>query len=164
MNDLLLRNIATARMLVGAMGEHQLWWTTSFTRQTSRRTLEMIFPRTALRAALTSVTEVAAATHDQQLGPSSAHLFRLPTALEFGLGDWLDRSLSQLSWPPDDVETVLSQIQTLRPVVPPSTLSTGPFCLGRTERLKQPSTLAELVGIYLWRHQTGTPILPYFED
>ncbi|MBI4918184.1 MAG: BrxE family protein [Acidobacteria bacterium] len=162
-----LQAIASARFLVGALGERRSWWPARFTDPTSRRSLELLFPRTAVRAALESVVEVARRDHDERLSPRSFHLFRLPVHLEDRLAGWLGQldERAGLTWPPADLAAVHGELERLgRAAGAVGEPSPGPRCLGKPARLNQGATIHEVVGAYLAADRAGLRVMPYFEE
>lgn len=163
MRSIHLPTIAKARLLVGALGERLEWWRTQFTHETSQRSLEIIFPRTALRAALESVTEAARRVHDEALRPTSFHLFRLPSADEDRLADWLAGAPEKtLAWPPARRDDVIAELQR---VAGKSTMSVaeGPRSLGDPTRLNDMRTFEDLASAYVVAANSGYRPIPYFE-
>ena len=164
MRSIHLPTIAKVRLLVGALGERHEWWRTQFTHETSQRSLEIIFPRTALRAALESVTEAARRVHDEKLEPKTCHLFRLPSALEDRLADWLaDVPEKTLAWPPAQRDEVVAQLQRLagKSTV---TVAEGPQSLGDAARLEDKRTFEDLASAYLIAANSGFRPIPYFQS
>ena len=83
--DTLIKKIILYRTLIGFLGEKSQynWWDTSFLNNTSLSFLEINFPRTALSAAVNSVSEAAKRAHDDRIGKGRIiHLFRLPYSYE----------------------------------------------------------------------------------
>jgi hypothetical protein len=157
-----LPTIAKVRLLAGAIGEHAGWWPTQFTFEASRRSLEMVFPNTAMRAALESVTEAARRVHDEPLSPMSFHLFRLPIHLEDRLAGWLARSETSLSWPSATLQALLAELaRTASSAAPP--VPQGPQRLGEPARLNHKSAFEDLAAAYLHAARGGFRVLPYFE-
>lgn len=154
--------VAVTRLLVGALGERAGWWTGNFTQPVAQRSLERLFPKTALRASLESVTEAARRHHDQRLSPGSVHLFRLPLHLEDRVADWLTEQSSQLRWPPasqEDVAALLHEHAVGAPVSAP-----GPYCLGAPGRLREHAPYREAVALYLAAWKSEQQVVPFFEE
>src|SRR4051812_10165722 len=84
-----LLRIIHLRFLVGALGERIGWWPSQFTSDIALRRLAILFPRTALRSALESVTLTARSDHNERLHPDSIHLFKLGGAQEDGIAHHL---------------------------------------------------------------------------
>jgi hypothetical protein len=164
MRSIHLPTIAKVRLLVGALGERLEWWRTQFTHETSQRSLEIIFPQTALRAALESVTEAARRVHDEPLDPRSFHLFRLPSALEDRLADWLAAAPEKtIAWPPAQRDDIVAQLQRL---AGKSALSVaeGPQSLGDSARLNDKRTFEDLASAYVIAARSGFRPIPYFQS
>ncbi len=158
-----LPTIAKLRLLIGALGERLEWWHTQFTSETSKRSLEIVFPQTSLRAALESVTEAARRVHDEPLGPTSFHLFRLPIHLEDRLAGWLaDKPEASLSWPPEAKDKLLAELERSARKGGPVFL-TGPQRLGEPGRLNVESAFKDLAAAYLQAARGGLRVIPYFE-
>ena len=159
-----LPTIASVRLLVGALGEHLEWWQTQFTSEASRRSLELLFPQTATRAALESVTEAARRKHDDRLGggPKTFHLFRLPVHLEDRLAGWLASSDSVLPWAPVTREDAMAQLQ--RVARSSEVGGEGQIRMGKPARLNHETAFAEMAGVYLRAARDGVRAVPYFED
>jgi hypothetical protein len=157
-----LSTIASVRFLVGALGERRGWWASRFTDEPSRRSLELLFPTTSPRAALESVVEFARRDHDQRLGPHSFHLFRLPVHLHDRLAGFLASPKANLPWPPNDVDAIRSELETLSRLAGPA--SAGPMCLGKPGRLNQVAAIQEVAAAYLEADRSGFRVIPYFEE
>lgn len=154
--------IAHLRFLVGALGERLEWWRTQFTIDASRRSLELLFPQTAVRAALESVTEAARRIYDPALGPDAYHLFRLPIHLEDRLAGWLAKPETNLDWPPTEQGALVAELERGGSKGLPA--AEGPLCLGKRVRLDQGGTFKELAGIYLHAVRSTLRVIPYFEE
>ena len=138
--------------------------TSPFTVETSRRSLELVFPRTAVRAALESVTEAARRVHDEpHLGPRPFHLFRLPVHLEDRLAGWLAASDTTLSWPPAEREDLCVELERIARQSP-AVAERGPLRLGEPDRLNQERAFRELAAVYLRAAGQGLRTIPYFES
>lgn len=153
--------IAHLRFLVGALGERLEWWRTQFTSEASRRSLEILFPQTAVRAALESVTEAARRVYDPALGPDSFHLFRLPIHLEDRLAGWLAKPETNLSWPQTGRDELLVELE--RVGSKGLAAAEGPLCLGKRARLDHEATFKELAAVYLHAVRSTLRVIPYFE-
>ena len=121
----------------------------------------MLFPATSRRAALESVTELARRNHDEQLGPRSFHLFRLPVHLHDRLAGFLGRPDAGLVWPPAGVDALRDKLQEI--AAPSAIASPGPFCLGKPARLNHTATIREIAAVYL-QADRDFRVIPYFED
>lgn len=158
-----LPTIAKVRLLVGAVGERLGWWPTKFTMVASQRSLEIVFPRTAVRAALESVTEAARRIHDEPLGPLSFHLFRLPIHLEDRLAGHLAKPETTLAWPPAADDALLTELGRAASAGGP-VVSSGPQRLGDVVRLNVEPAFKDLAAAYLGAARGDFRVIPYFED
>ena len=154
-------SIAAARLLVGALGERVGWWPSRFTDATAQRTFEKLFPRTAPRAALESVSAVARRDHDETFGPRVTHLFRLPDHLEDRVAAWLASPEADLSWPPADLAGIRAALAPLARSFDPG--RQGQVSLGGPGRLARRDALEEMVGCYLASAERGERSIPFFE-
>ncbi|WP_295408787.1 BrxE family protein [uncultured Thiocystis sp.] len=152
---------ARLRFLVGALGERLGWWSSRFTDEIGLRRLAIPFPRTALRAALESVTIAARRDHDEKLSPATVHLFRLPTAQEDSLAHHLAQG-AELAPPPATLDEILAALDELGPP-DGSTVPVGPCSLGRDQRLREEAAVADLARIYAGAARLGQRVVPYFE-
>jgi hypothetical protein len=77
-------HISELRAIVAAVGERTkpAWWHTNTLTDVGLRVTGRVFPRTALLAALKSVSIAAQLDHDQRVGRDRYHLFRLPPEIE----------------------------------------------------------------------------------
>jgi len=157
-----LPTIAKVRFLVGALGERLEWWSTRFTLPESKRSLEIVFPRTAARAALESVTEAARRTHDDSLDPFSFHLFRLPIHLEDRLAGHLAQPELPLSWPPATKEAIVTELERVAGASGP-VVEQGPRRLGQPDKLNQAAAFKDVAAAYLTAARGGFRVTPYFK-
>lgn len=154
--------ITQLRLLVGALGERVGWWPSRFTSDIGLRRLAGLFPRTALRAALESVTLVARHDHDGRLHPNSVHLFRLGSAQEDGIAHHLTKGSSRLEPPPSDVEGILAALDGIGPSVN-GAVPVGPCSLGKAQRTRLHAAVADLARVYAAAARSGQRAMPYFE-
>lgn len=156
--------VARGRLLVGALGERLGWWPSRFTDEAARRSLERLFPRTAQRAALESVAEVARKDHDEKfmLGKDSFHLFRLPSDIEDRVQEWLASPDLELLWPPQDVGELLKLIAELGVEGKPA--GSGPLRLGKPSRLRQLVGVREALAVYVQSAAAQARSVPYFSE
>jgi len=150
------------RFLVGALGERLGWWSSRFTDEIGLRRLAIPFPRTALRAALESVTIAARRDHDEKLSPASVHLFRLGSTHEDTIAHHLARRSTGLAAPPRAVDEILAALDGFGPPndAPPPV---GPCSLGRDHRTRLNAAVADLARVYASAARAGQRALPYFE-
>ena len=149
------------RFLVGALGERIGWWPSRFTDDIGLRRLAIPFPRTALRAALESVTRAARRHHDQRLRPDSVHLFRLGGAQEDMIAHHLAQG-TELATPPATEAEILAALDLLGP--PDGTAApVGPCSLGRVQRTRLHAAVADMARVYAAAARAGEQAVPYFE-
>lgn len=154
--------MAQLRFLVGALGERIGWWPSRFTDDIALRRLAIPFPRTALRAALESVTIVARSDHDERLHPDSVHLFRLGGAHEDGIAHHLAMRSARLEPPPGDREALLIALDSMG--APAGGVApVGPCSLGKVQRVRLHAAVADLARVYAAAARTGQRAVPYFE-
>ena len=94
-----VRDLLLVRLIVATLGERSSppWWKTQFLTDVGMRSM-CIFPRTALAAALNSVTIVAREDHDKRIGVGGRyHLFRLPTTMEHAMVSALSEESVQVN-------------------------------------------------------------------
>jgi hypothetical protein len=150
------------RFLVGALGERIGWWPSRFTDEIALRRFEGLFPRTALRAGLESVTIVARRDHDERLHPDSIHLFRLGGAQEDGIAHHLAVRSVRLEPPPGDREAILIALDSMGPPAG-GIASVGPCSLGKVQRLRLHIAVDDLARVYAAAARAGQRAVPYFE-
>jgi hypothetical protein len=150
------------RFLVGALGERLGWWPSRFTDEIAIRRLATPFPRTALRAALESVTAVARRDHDAKLRPDSIHLFRLSATQEDTIAHYLAHGKTRLTAPPPAPEVIL---RALDEIGPPDSSSppVGPCLLGKALRTRLNAAVSDLARAYASSARAGQRAIPYFE-
>lgn len=157
-----LLRITQLRFLVGALGERIGWWPSRFTDDIGLRRLAVPFPRTALRAALESVTVAARNDHDARLHPNSVHLFRLGGAQEDGISHHLAQGSARLEPPPGNLEGIFAALDGIG--APASgVVPVGPCSLGRAQRLRLHAAVADLARVYAAAARAGQRAVPYFE-
>lgn len=149
------------RFLVGALGERLDWWPSHFTEPVGLRLLTHTLPRSALRAALESVTVAARRNHDRQLSPNSVHLFRLGSAPEDSIGLYLAQGI-ELTAPPTTAEEILAALDELGPP-DGSHAPVGPCSLGKIQRTRRHDAVADMARIYAAAARARQPAIPYFE-
>ena len=161
-----LLQLLRLRLLVGAAGELTTppWWRTQFCTPTGFRQLNQLFPRSALRAALESVSLAAAREHDERVGSRAVHLFRLPSHVEQRLAALLSdpESLNQLSIPTGTLDALTTHLEALAGETQ-CIDGSGPRNLGPAGRLTRPSTIAEIAAAYGQAIRVGIRLYPYFE-
>ncbi|WP_366929710.1 BrxE family protein [uncultured Thiodictyon sp.] len=149
------------RFLVGALGERVGWWPCRFTDEIGLRRLAIPFPRTAIRAALESVTIAARRDHDERLGPATVHLFRLPSTQEDSLAHHLAQGLD-LPTVHGTQEDLLAALDALGPP-DGSPGPAGPCSVGRAQRTRLAAAVADMARIYAGAARSGQRAIPYFE-
>jgi hypothetical protein len=154
--------ITQLRLLVGALGERIGWWPSRFTDDIGLRWLAGFLPRTALRAALESVTLVARRDHDGRLHPNSVHLFRLGSAQEDGVAHHLTQGSARLEPPPGDLEGILAALNVIGPSAKGGA-PVGPCSLGKAQRTRLHAGVGDLARVYAAAARSGQRAVPYFE-
>lgn len=157
-----LLRVTQLRFLVGALGERLGWWPSRFTDDIGLRRLAVTFPRTALRAALESVTLAARSDHDRQLHPNSVHLFRLGSAQEDGIAHHLAQGSARLEPPPGGREEILAALDGIGPPTN-GAVPIGPCSLGKAQRTRLHAAVADLARVYAAAARAGQRAVPYFE-
>jgi hypothetical protein len=156
-------------MVVAALGERTTppWWRTQFLKEVGLRAVSRVFARTAVSAALKSVTIAAGAQHDKRIGVGGRyHLFRLPTALEQSLAAALvkDEFRSQAAaMIAKDQEGLIQELAVMangRTISP----AEGPVRLGSIPRLAAKAGVEELAAHYRSSFEVNRRTFPYFED
>lgn len=159
-----LANLAKLRLLVGYLGEKKQcdWWNTGFLDNTGQRYLEMLFPRTALPAALRSAGEAARAVHDARIGKGGAyHLFRLPVEIEDQLEHYVTtENLSEWKAELANKEAALAALDALAPS--PLDAPEGPVQVGSAEKILRKDSISELAAHYYSAMSKGRSCYPYF--
>lgn len=154
------------RFLVGFLGEKGQggWWDTGFLSSTGLRYSQVNFPRSALAAAGTSVTEAAKRLHDSRIGKGGVfHLFRLPPAIE----EAVHREMMQM-----DVEAVKAQIANrdsalhgLRELASETiNAPEGPVQVGSVKTILRAGSVEEIAKHYLDAFLNAKMTFPYFMD
>ena len=149
------------RFLVGALGERLRWWPSRFTDEIGMRRLAIPFPRTALRAALESVTVAARRDHDEKLSPATVHLFRLGSAQEDTIAHHLSRGF-ELAALPATADEIIAALDEVGPG-DGSAAPVGPCSLGRDQRTRLIAAVAEMARAYAGAARAGHRAIPYFE-
>jgi hypothetical protein len=157
-----LLRILHLRLLVGALGERIGWWPSRFTDEIGLRRLAVPFPRTALRAALESVTLVARNDHDARLHPNIVHLFRLGSVQEDAISHHLAQGSARLEPPPGSLEAIFAALDVIGPSAN-GAVPVGPCSLGKAQRIRLHAAVADLARIYAAGGRTGQRVVPYFE-
>jgi hypothetical protein len=160
----LAARLAELRLLVGYLGEVQTpaWWDTRFLDPKGLRFLQMTFPRTALSAAVHSVTTSAKRLHDERIGDKDVyHLFRLPPGLESETERFF---LGPDSPPPETIPASCdAAMVNLRAFAgEPITAPLGPFQVENPKGDCDHDTVTRLAGVYLHAFLVGQVSLPYF--
>jgi len=149
------------RFLVGALGERIGWWPSRFSDEIGLRRLAALFPRTALRAALESMTVAARRDHDGKLSPASVHLFRLGSTQEDAIAQHLAKGV-ELPTHPLTVDEILTALDELGPP-DGSTAPVGPCSVGNHHRTRRQSAVADMARIYAGAARADHRAIPYFE-
>jgi len=149
------------RFLVGALGERLQWWPSRFTDEVGIRRLKIPFPRTALRAALESVTIAARRDHDDKLPPGCVHLFRLGSVQEDTIAHYLAQGV-KLAPPPETADEILAQLDELGPQ-DRLDAPVGPCSLGREQRTRLNTAVVDMGRLYAGAARADNRVIPYFE-
>lgn len=185
-----LLKLLQLRLLVGAAGELTAppWWRTQFLTETGQRMLLRVFPRTALRAGIESVTLAAARDHDERVGARAFHLFRLPSDVEQRLADLLSEpeSVAALALPSGGLSDVLTALDAFAGDAVARSVSSyspepldaaavdggagatveggeGPRKIGAASRVTRTGTQAQVAVAYGQAVRQGVRVYPYFE-
>jgi hypothetical protein len=164
-----VRAAVTLRTVVAAMGERLSppWWRTQFLTEAGLRSMRRIFPRTALGAAVASVSEVARAEHDSRVGVGGRyHLFRLPTGTEEDLAGALSDPAFALELNGvvnGGLEVLLATLDLLS-AGSAATPKEGPISLGDERHLGSQRALAAVAALYRGAASSATRCYPYFEE
>jgi len=165
-----IANVVQARYLVAALGEQASppWWRSRATSDAGQRFFARLFPRTSLQAGLETASQAARLEHDTHLGTIGAfHLFRLPTADEAALHDFLGepaaeallRDVANLS----STDTRLATLARLAGTVDAGSIS-GPVNCGRVSERHAAATFQRLCASYLSGFQQGQVVYPYLTE
>jgi hypothetical protein len=154
------------RLLVGYLGERaqSAWWDTAFLSPTGLRYSAINFPRSAVAAAVVSVTEAARRLHDSRIGKGGVfHLFRLPPVIEEAV------HYEILHGDPDPLQALIqtrdAALDALgRVAVERLTAPEGPVQIGTVKTLLYPRSLEELAKHYLDAFLHNRKTFPYFMD
>lgn len=166
MADAVVGQYAKLRLIVGFLGEKEQlgWWDTAFLSATGIKYCEINFPRSAIAAAGTSVTEAARRLHDSRVGKGGVfHLFRLPPAVE----ESVHRRMMQI-----DAEEIAPIIATkelaLKALedlcVERIDVPEGPVQVGSMKTILHASSVEEVAKHYLDAFSTNKMTFPYFMD
>jgi hypothetical protein len=164
-----VRRILRLRILVATLGERTSppWWRTQFLKEVGLRAMGRVFPRTAVAAALKSVTIAARAEHDKRIGVGGRyHLFRLPTALEQSLAavmsedEFRSQTGAVIAKEQEGLMRELAVMANGRRISP----AEGPVRLGSVPRLDEKAGVEELAAHYRSSFETNRRTFPYFED
>jgi hypothetical protein len=164
-----VRQILRLRILVAALGERTTpqWWRTQFLKEVGLRAMGRVFPRTAVSAALKSVTIAACAEHDKRIGVGGRyHLFRLPVALEQSLAATMSEDEFRSQTSAIIAKEQEGLIQELVAMANGRTIASadGPVKLGSVARLAEKAGVEELAANYRLSFEMNRRTFPYFED
>jgi hypothetical protein len=162
--------LVRARYVVASLGEGALppWWRSQATSAVGLRLLERLFPRTAVAAALETASRAACLEHDVRIGRVGAyHLFRLPTAEEALLRDFLQseegRGCLAVVVHLDSADTRLDALRQLAGNEPAPS-ARGPIHCGTVASLQRGRTIQRLCAAYIAGLQAGSPVYPYLGE
>ena len=143
------------------------WWRTQFLKEVGLRAAGRVFPRTAMSAALRSVTIAARAEHDKRIGVGARyHLFRLPTSVEQLLGavlledDFRSEAAALIAKDRERLIVELAAMTNGCTVAP----ADGPVKLRSIARLGEKAGVEEWAAHYRSSFETNRRAFPYFED
>jgi len=162
-----LQTLLFLRAVVAALGERATppWWRTTMLTDVGLRICGRVFPRTALQAALKSVTLFAQHDHDERVGANRYHLFRLPAQGERAL--WSD--LLQGSGPAEigallngDRQVLLDRLELIAGAQKVEAAE-GPIRMGTADELENPDAIARCAAHYLASTAHAARRFPYFE-
>lgn len=158
------RRVLRLRGIVGFLGEKAQsgWWDTSFLNPTGQQFLTVTFPRTAMVASLTSVTEAARRLHDERIGKGGVyHLFRLPLPAE----EQLHQMLLESDWAflKDEIKDRATAMETLRKQAKDGLRAPeGPVQVGTGKNMLTSFALEELAKHYHDAFSRSIQSFPYF--
>ena len=164
-----IRKLLLLRAVTASLGERVTppWWRTQFLTDVGLRAMSRVFPRTAVSAALGSVTIAARADHDKRIGVGERHhLFRLPSTIEHALGlatsedSFQLRVAALIAKGRDALIEELAAIANNRVITP----AEGPVRLGSPRRVLETARLEELAAHYRASFETNRRSFPYFEE
>lgn len=142
------------------------WWKTQFLTDIGLKTTSRLFPRTAVAAALNSVTLAARTDHDQRVGAGRrVHLFRLPVHLEMAITDVLQggefekEGRELLGRGDTGLRDKLAALAESQDVKAPE----GPVSLGAAKALDTGHGASSLAAAYAKAFLSGRRLYPYFE-
>jgi hypothetical protein len=160
-------SIVSARFFVASLGEAASppWWRTEVMSAASMRIMARLFPRTYIAASLETAGRAAAIEHDARIGRIGAyHLFRLPTAEEMVILEWLRRPeagvlLSALA----EISSREERLSRLGEVAGEDTAAAtqGPVQCGVVTDLQRGVALQRICGAYRAGFTAGKPVYPY---
>lgn len=163
------QHFLTLRVIVLVLGERNSppWWRTQFLTEAGVRATSRIFPRTAVGAAINSVSEAARLDHDRKIGVGRRyHLFRLPEEWEEALAGMLKESEPQEEAKQlimSGREGLLKKLESLARQSK-RVGKEGPISLGLADRIGTSEAIAELAANYLLAFSNNQKCYPYFED
>ena len=159
--------IRDLRAVVAAIGERTdpPWWHTNVLTDVGLRVACHVFPRTALRAALKSVSVVAQLDHDRRVGRDRYHLFRLPPEIERNLfGSPFDAFDNEHLEVPisADLKTLVTSLKRISDLKDASATE-GPLKIGTAHDLGNDEWIPVCAAQYLASVETGVRCFPYFD-
>ena len=165
-----IESIVRARLLVASLGESMSpsWWRSQATSPVGVRMLERLFPRTSVAAVLATASQAASIEHDTRIGRVGAyHLFRLPTAQEVAMREFLRTDHGRRSL--EDIvrsESTDSRLQALAQLAAdePAPGTRGPVNCGTAATLRRGRAFQRLCAAYADGFRAATPVYPYLEE
>jgi hypothetical protein len=157
------------RAVIASLGERVTppWWRTQFLTDVGLRAMSRVFPRTAVTAALSSVTIAAQADHDKRIGVGGRyHLFRVPNANERAVIQAMSEDSFRLRASAMIVGERDALIEELGVIANGCSIkpTEGPVRLGSPRSILEPTVLKELAAYYLASFQANRRAFPYFEE
>lgn len=164
----LVQQLLSIRVVVAALGEQHPapWWRTKFLTEAGLRATSRVFPRTAVAAAINSVSEAARLDHDRKVGVGRRyHLFRLPT-------EWEEAVSAILKEPEHQSEAkqllmsgrdgLLKKLELFAKGAK-HTSKEGPVSIGLAGRIGTTEAISELAANYFRAFTHSQKCYPYFE-
>lgn len=157
-------SVCELRVAVAHLGEKARagWWETAFLDDIGLRYLELVYPKTAVSASVTSASEAACRVHDERIGKGRvAHLFRLPRENEARLrGDLSRMEVAGLRI----ICSKDASLQLLDAVGSGAKAlsGTGPIQIGTLKDINTTAGIARLAATYAAGFRSETKVFPYF--
>jgi hypothetical protein len=155
-----IRRLLLLRAVVASLGERMTppWWRTQFLTDVGLRAVSRVFPRTAMSAALGSVTIAALADHDKRIGVGGRyHLFSLPGTIEHALGLAMSKDSFQFQVAALIAKGQDALIEELTAIANHKVITSaeGPVRIGSPRRVLETARLEELAAHYRTSFETS---------